>query len=100
MVKKEMIKVKALVSYFEIFVLIMATISYSCLIYKADNVNNVGNVVENKDVRKISLFKIILNYFINQLKKPLIGSVSAANSFLQCCENAKDGGVCQQYKAD
>ncbi|MGV8152125.1 MAG: hypothetical protein ACP5OG_03515 [Candidatus Nanoarchaeia archaeon] len=94
--KREIIKAKAAISCLEIFILIMGTISFSYLVYKASNPEDYNNEFESKGEIFVKTF---LYYFLNQLKKPIIGIVSAADG-VQCCEISKDGSICQQYKAD
>ncbi|MFA5173712.1 MAG: hypothetical protein WC438_00860 [Candidatus Pacearchaeota archaeon] len=80
-----------IICYLEISIMILGMISFSYMMSDALNENKI-QTNENK-------FGKFLEFIINNLKKPVIASVSAEASvfpyFNVCCEKTKEGAFCQ-----
>ncbi|MFA5173710.1 MAG: hypothetical protein WC438_00850 [Candidatus Pacearchaeota archaeon] len=87
MKNKRSVKIE-LICYLEISIIILGMISFSYMMSDALNENKI-QTNENK-------FGKFLDFIINNLKKPVIASVSA-EEIKYCCEQDKQGSYCQDY---
>ena len=98
---------KVWISFFQILVLIISTISISYFIHEADkNVFNVDEKVSENN--SVSIFNLIKIFFKSLDITPELVSAQDTSSFssgssqsttTQCCLKDNNGAICQEYSS-